>query len=1174
MLPLAVLSQAVLGASSRHSDALVKAREGEDASDGFRAAVFLDDAKAGAMQWHDLGVSLMRLAASGPKKNQNSSPEDAREARRAARCGVWAAAAFELAGRLDPLRLTVDFKGVDDNLKALRGVSADAARLLATKAQGQEPAPRGPGYWRGSALLVHDLGVSVAKSGRQGESLLHFWRQIVESESEVPVAWVNLGVALNQIRQWTRDPERFEMLSAIALASFERALHLYKKNFANERNGIPLGGMSDNWEVYQSLLRQAEADPARARHKAAAEAITTKLDWPALRVDRWQMRQTLEAGDGGGAGVASGGLAARKLALGLWAEGLLTARVFGWKSPRLKGESLALLRACAEVANLTVALSAAAELPVGKEGEAEEGDRTLSQSSRNALLAGLRKGGADNLLADPLLFNTMGAVATVAAREEEAASRLAAAARLRREAMGAFRLSLAVDKDDTVAKGGITELIRKHGAQLRGGRAGGGGGRRGGARASNEPRKSAAKKAAAKAKGAEPEPDEEDEEEEAVAAAAAAAAAEVPRNDDGSISLSAMMGPINTWAEVGSKWDDDDGRAAVDDDDDEEEQGQEDDEDGYDEGGEGDDWTEGLGGLPALKEKLQRFLEQQRRAAAWLAGEDLPEGGGGASGAADDEGGEAGGGVGGAGGGGEPPRILIGVMPNVGMGNQILTLVSYLAHALLTGRALFIHDTALQCNDGEWGDVPQSPGSDISLLCHEYFRLRHEGPQDGGAVLPPLWRLSAVLERSRRPGRLARFHAAFPANRANPLGRLHLYFRPNPEHQQAIERFVCAPDVPGRDETQMLAIQTTQYYIPLLQANPRLGARMRRFFTSIDELSPSSGGASASATPAPFEPDLDAFGPLFRFLLRPSAAVEAAVEKFVAEHFAGASRVLGVHIRAGIPGADNTWVNAFGRGEGGLNNFERATRKCAKQVASSLAEPQAAGAATSTAESSSGAGAGGVVAFVASDNAGMRGRTIEALNRIGGVRAVQYTPPKREPLASGQGLVGSVSRGTANGLMVAATEMMILSRCDAFVRTGSRGYSSYSYVAANAVHRAAGPPPQYLVVHPCDEDKRWPRRDGATASSPPIDCFLEQHTQPRLNMWWTPNDTPAERGRVSCALPLPDGSPSKQNLAQRLQARGVMDLQCHDLQTMYEWQKKQGMLLPPLPASRKAKTEL
>ena len=180
-----------------------------------------------------------------------------------------------------------------------------------------------------------------------------------------------------------------------------------------------------------------------------------------------------------------------------------------------------------------------------------------------------------------------------------------------------------------------------------------------------------------------------------------------------------------------------------------------------------------------------------------------------------------------------------------------------------------------------------------------------------------------------------------------------------------------------------------------------------------------------------------------------------------------------------------------------------------------------------------------------------------------------HRPPRRVPSRldhRAQGLVGSVSRGTAHGLMVAATELMILARCDAFVRTGSRGYSSYSYVAANAAYRgnsaaargggaAAGPPPQYLVVHPCDEDKRWPRRDGTSAASPsphplgdprrpasslaspPIDCLRELHTQPRLNMWWAPRDTPAERGRASCALPLPDGTPSRQNLAQRLQVR-------------------------------------
>jgi hypothetical protein len=88
-------------------------------------------------------------------------------------------------------------------------------------------------------------------------------------------------------------------------------------------------------------------------------------------------------------------------------------------------------------------------------------------------------------------------------------------------------------------------------------------------------------------------------------------------------------------------------------------------------------------------------------------------------------------------------------------------------------------------------------------------------------------------------------------------------------------------------------------------------------------------------------------------------------------------------------------------------------------------------------------------------------------------------------------------------------------------------------------------------VHPCDEEQRWPQ--GA-------DCFLEHHTQPRLNMWWPPADTPAERGRASCVLRAPDGT--VQTLAQQLQARGVMDLQCGDLEQMHRWHSQSGTLLP------------
>ena len=272
-LPILLLP-ALCVAEQYRASALTQARKGEDASAHFRAAVFLDDAKTGAEQWHDLAVSLMRVAASAPTRSKNSSPEDAREARRASRHGIWALAAFELSGRLDPLRLKIKPKDAEENLAALLEASVDARRQSRLDALT-------PDYWRGSALLVHDLGVSVAKSGRQGESVLHFWRrssglempsapsegsaasaclvhpkgaramlcarqsrksaarlglalrnegfplsasrQIIDSEAEVPVAWVNLAVALNQVRQWAGDTERFEALSACALAALRRA---------------------------------------------------------------------------------------------------------------------------------------------------------------------------------------------------------------------------------------------------------------------------------------------------------------------------------------------------------------------------------------------------------------------------------------------------------------------------------------------------------------------------------------------------------------------------------------------------------------------------------------------------------------------------------------------------------------------------------------------------------------------------------------------------------------------------------------------------------------------------------------------------------------------------------------------------------------------------------------
>ena len=350
------------GATHRER-ALSQARSGEDASATFRSAVFLDDTQAGAEQWHDLAVSLMRVAARGPTRSRDSSPEDAREARRAARHGLWSLACFQLSTLLDPLELKVKPSNAKDNLATLLDLSPDARRLSRLDAPP-------PGYWHGNGLIAHDLGVAVAKNARQAESVLWFWRQILLDEREVPVAWVNLAVALNQARQWAESDERFYALSHVALAgveprlvhahahaytvyspcaqcvlafnllctAFERALSLYRLKQAKEVDGVPVGGMQDNWQVYKRLEEQMLQDPDRGAHRAKAEAVTARLDWPAMRVDRWQWRRetegTLPLRKPPPAATAPQlyEVRQRRKALALWAEGVVMARVCGWGS--------------------------------------------------------------------------------------------------------------------------------------------------------------------------------------------------------------------------------------------------------------------------------------------------------------------------------------------------------------------------------------------------------------------------------------------------------------------------------------------------------------------------------------------------------------------------------------------------------------------------------------------------------------------------------------------------------------------------------------------------------------------------------------------------------------------------------------------------------------------------
>jgi hypothetical protein len=64
----------------------------------------------------------------------------------------------------------------------------------------------------------------------------------------------------------------------------------------------------------------------------------------------------------------------------------------------------------------------------------------------------------------------------------------------------------------------------------------------------------------------------------------------------------------------------------------------------------------------------------------------------------------------------------------------------------------------------------------------------------------------------------------------------------------------------------------------LLRENTEYAAEAARLF------SPHTGGRPGEPG-HPYEPELDVFGPLFRFLLRPTPALKAEVDKFSRKHF-------------------------------------------------------------------------------------------------------------------------------------------------------------------------------------------------------------------------------------------------------------------------------------------------
>ena len=258
-----------------------------------------------------------------------------------------------------------------------------------------------------------------------------------------------------------------------------------------------------------------------------------------------------------------------------------------------------------------------------------------------------------------------------------------------------------------------------------------------------------------------------------------------------------------------------------------------------------------VNGTTALHDRLEEYLRQQRRAAAWLAGDkeegdhlrawrSLPS--------------ELGAGLPAELGSGvptqdttrsdslnspTPPRILIGHIPAVGLGNQVISVIGYLAHAILTKRALFLQGADLQCDDKEDGDDEEGSKWHNTLLC-DAFDLVGEGGGGGGR---PLWRLVDVLERSRTPDRLQRLYAAASQDPDDDASEYNL--RPIPGKSHAVQHLTCEG---VGDGPAILIMKSPLWYVPLLELNENYHEEITRLFKV--QTTRYKGGLSAAASGA------------------------------------------------------------------------------------------------------------------------------------------------------------------------------------------------------------------------------------------------------------------------------------------------------------------------------------
>lgn len=324
-------------------------------------------------------------------------------------------------------------------------------------------------------------------------------------------------------------------------------------------------------------------------------------------------------------------------------------------------------------------------------------------------------------------------------------------------------------------------------------------------------------------------------------------------------------------------------------------------------------------------------------------------------------------------------RFLVMVVPDVGFGNQVASIVSSLLLAMLTRRTLLLH-------------FPPAIG-------HTWHAIKDAVDFPGMSLGMP-WTYADVVDH---------FDIRSVSRHSQILVIHEETEKTDPD---TLEALLCKK-MDDYLESPFVYMSSNLHFYRFLEINPHYKETLSKVFRG------------------------DVFGRLARFMIRPSAAVRDAASVFVSRHFRGrqyvdpegapllpsprpiasdGTLVVGVHLRSGMDSNSRDRAILFNHARDAVL---RAAGRC---LPAALTRER--GADRTLDDGTVYDSFRDVVVFVACDNADLRQEALKVLRKIEGVvDVVAYAPSQ------------AASRDH-DGMFFAVTDLFLLSQADVIVRTG------------------------------------------------------------------------------------------------------------------------------------------